>query len=149
MTLALLLLVAARCLHLDAHQKFCRYHESDLCNENIKVVEAAGLGGKKCSDLYVLLLNRGAIKLNAGGNPKEALEDLERSALLRGRPDAVVLQNLARAREANGMYAQADRDYSTAVAMTANEVSPFWIRSANVKFQLGDVKGGFDLLKRG
>lgn len=32
--------------------------------------------------------------------------------------------------------------------MTANEVNPFWLRSALVKLQLGDVQGGFDLLKR-
>ena len=32
--------------------------------------------------------------------------------------------------------------------MTANEVNPFWLRSALVKFQLGDFQGGYDLLKR-
>merc|ERR1712232_832779 len=32
--------------------------------------------------------------------------------------------------------------------MTSNEVNPFWLRSALVKLQLGDVQGGFDLLKR-
>lgn len=32
--------------------------------------------------------------------------------------------------------------------MTANEVNPFWLRSALVKLQLGDVQGGFDLMKR-
>lgn len=32
--------------------------------------------------------------------------------------------------------------------MTANEVNPFWLRSALVKYQMGDVKGGFDLFKR-
>ena len=60
----------------------------------------------------------------------------------------MILQNLARAREVNGYYSQSDRDYSLAISMTANEVSPFWLRSALVKLQLGDVQGGFDLLKR-
>lgn len=46
------------------------------------------------------------------------------------------------------MYPQADRDYAIAISMTANEVNPFWLRAALVKFQLDDVKGGFDLLKR-
>jgi len=124
-----------------------------LCEENLRSYEQqqqqAGFGGGgRCSDLYVLLLNRGAIRLN-NGMKKEALDDLERSAALRGRPDAVVLQNLARAEELNGYYTRADRDYTAAIAMTANEVNPFWLRAANVKFQLGDVQGGFDLLKRG
>lgn len=65
-----------------------------------------------------------------------------------GRPDAVVLQNLARAEEVNGLYSQSDRDYTLAISMTANEVNPFWLRSALVKLQLGDIQGGFDLLKR-
>jgi hypothetical protein len=55
---------------------------------------------------------------------------------------------LARAKEVNGFYLQADRDYGLAISMTANEVNPFWLRSSLVKFELGDVQGGFDLLKR-
>lgn len=46
------------------------------------------------------------------------------------------------------MYDLADRDYNLAISMTSNEVNPFWLRSALVKLQLGDVKGGFDLMKR-
>lgn len=65
-----------------------------------------------------------------------------------GRPDAIVLQNLARAEEVTGLYSQADRDYTLAISMTANEVNPFWLRSALVKLQLGDIQGGFDLMKR-
>uniref|UniRef100_A0A7S2URS4 Uncharacterized protein n=2 Tax=Attheya septentrionalis TaxID=420275 RepID=A0A7S2URS4_9STRA len=67
---------------------------------------------------------------------------------LRGKPDAVVLQNLARAREVNGQYSSADKDYTLAISMTSNEVSPFWLRSAMPKFQLGDLNGASDLLKR-
>lgn len=48
----------------------------------------------------------------------------------------------------NGFYKQADRDYTLAISMTANEVNPFWLRSALVKLELGDIQGGFDLLKR-
>jgi tetratricopeptide (TPR) repeat protein len=80
--------------------------------------------------------------------PKEALADLQQADLLRAQPDAIVLQNLARAKEVNGLYSQADRDYNVAISMTANEVNPFWLRSALVKFQLGDIQGGFDILKR-
>ena len=65
-----------------------------------------------------------------------------------GKPDALILQNLARARELNGYYAQSDRDYNLAISMTANEVNPFWLRSALVKLQIGDIQGGFDLFKR-
>ena len=119
----------------------------DLCRESLQSDAEAGFGQKRCSDLYVLLLNRGSLRLN-NGRPAAALEDLQQSAELRGRPDAVVLQNLARAEEINGLYAPADRDYSAAIAMTANEVTPFWLRSAMVKLQLGDVKGGYDLFKR-
>jgi len=102
---------------------------------------------KRCGDLYVLLLNRGTVRLN-NGMQKEALADLQLASDLRGRPDAIILQNLARARELNGYYSQADKDYNLAISMTANEVNPFWLRSSLVKFQLGNVKEGFDLLKR-
>ena len=106
-----------------------------------------GFGVKKCNDLYVLLLNRGSVRLN-NGQPKDALQDLQQSSILRGRPDAVIAQNLARAKEMNGLYGQADKDYTMAISMTANEVNPFWLRSAMVKLQLGDIKGGKDLLAR-
>jgi len=118
----------------------------DLCRESQKSVEEK-FGVKRCSDLYLLLLNRGTVRLN-NGMPKEALEDLQKASALRDRPDAIVLQNLARAKELNGFYSQADRDYTVAISMTANEVNPFWLRSSLVKFQLGNTKEGFDLLKR-
>lgn len=54
----------------------------DLCKENLKVVEK-GFGQRRCDDLYVLLLNRGSLRLN-NGQPKEALEDLQASNVLRG-----------------------------------------------------------------
>ena len=104
-------------------------------------------GVKKCSDLYVLHLNRGTVRLN-NGMPKEALSDLQKASVLREQPDAIILQNLARAEELNGMYSQADKNYNVAISMTANEVNPFWLRSAMVKFQLEDPKGAMDLLKR-
>ncbi|KAL7558180.1 hypothetical protein ACA910_016233 [Epithemia clementina (nom. ined.)] len=123
----------------------------DLCLENNRYVEAAlaagGAGGRKCTDLYVLLLNRGSIRLNTG-EPVLALEDLTQANALRGRPDAVILQNLARAKELNGQYASADRDYTTAILMTSNAVSPFWLRSAMVKLELGDGTSALDILKR-
>jgi tetratricopeptide (TPR) repeat protein len=119
----------------------------ELCQESLKADDAQQFGIRRCSDLYILRLNRGTVRLN-NGMVKEALDDLEQASILRERPDAIVLQNLARARELNGKYSQADRDYNLAISMTANEVNPFWLRSAMVKFQLGDVKGGYDLLKR-
>lgn len=118
-----------------------------LCKENIKETENAGFGVRKCDDLYVLFLNRGSLRLN-NGRPKEALADLQQATILRGRPDGIISQNLARAKEINGMYRQADNDYNMAISMTSNEVNPFWLKSALVKFQLGDLKGGFDMLKR-
>lgn len=118
-----------------------------LCKENLKETEGSGFGVRKCDDLYVLYLNRGCLRLN-NGQAKAALSDLQQATILRGRPDGVISQNLARAKELNGMYRQADNDYNMAISMTSNEVNPFWLRSALVKFELGDVKGGFDLLKR-
>ena len=118
----------------------------ELCNESLQTVEE-GFGKPRCSDLYLLLLNRGSLRLN-NGREKDALEDLQKAAVLRGRPDALLLQNLARAKELNGLYKSADSDYTVAISMTSNEVNPFWLRSALVKFQLGDAKGGLDLLKR-
>ena len=117
-----------------------------LCQENLKETEDA-FGVRRCDDLYILLLNRGCLRMN-NGLIKEALKDLSRASELRGKPDGVIAQNLARARELNGMYASADREYTMAISMTSNEVNPFWLRSALVKLQLGDVKGGFDLFKR-
>ena len=88
-------------------------------------------------------------------NEEDVLEDvlwaiysLPVSDPVPGKPDAVILQNLARAREVNGYYRQSDRDYNLAISMTANEVNPFWLRSALVKLEIGDIQGGFDLLKR-
>lgn len=95
----------------------------------------------------MLLLNRGSLRLN-NNRIKDALNDLSRASVLRNRPDAIIAQNLARAKELNGMYAAADKDYNLAISMTSGEVNPFWLRSALVKYQLGDIKGGFDLLKR-
>jgi tetratricopeptide (TPR) repeat protein len=123
----------------------------DLCNESIRTTttttEQMGFKPTRCSDQYLLLLNRGSLRLN-NGRVQDALLDLQRASDLRGQPDAMVLQNLARAKELNGMYLQADSDYTMAISMTSNEVNPFWLRSALVKFQLGDDQDGMDLLKR-
>lgn len=117
----------------------------DLCLESQKVEDKFGV--PRCNDAYLLYLNRGALRLN--NNMKEdALKDLETADNLRGRPDAIILQNRARARELNGLYAQADRDYDVAISMQSNEVAPFWLRAAMVKFQLGDTLGAFDLVRR-
>lgn len=117
----------------------------DLCQESLQ--QEAGIGVRQCNDLYLLYLNRGCLRLN-NGQEREALSDLQQADKLRGRPDAIVLQNLARAEELNGKYASADSHYTVAISMTANEVNPFWLRSALVKLQIGDTKGGYDLFKR-
>jgi len=119
----------------------------NLCVESRKEEEKLGI--PRCNDLYLLYLNRGSLRLNNGmAMAKEALLDLEAADSLRAKPDAVILQNLARAREVNGLYAASDRDYTVAISMTSNEVSPFWLRAALVKFQLGDTMGSFDLIRR-
>ena len=120
----------------------------ELCKESSADAAAQGFGVKKCTDLYILLLNRGTVRLNTPGRKEEALADLRQANNLRERPDAVILQNLARAEEINGYYSMADKNYNLAISMTANEVNPFWLRSAMVKLQVGDLQGGRDLLKR-
>jgi tetratricopeptide (TPR) repeat protein len=50
------------------------------------------------ADLATLHLNRGAVLLASGGE-RAALEDLEKAQRLRGRPDAVLLQNLGLAHD--------------------------------------------------
>lgn len=117
-----------------------------LCEENLKQTEVQ-FGVKKCDDLYLILLNRGSVRLN-NDMPKEALTDLQKANTIRGRPDATILQNLARAQEINSFYKQSDTSYTTAISMTAGEVIPFWLRSSMVKYQLGDTSGAMDLLKR-
>ena len=114
----------------------------ELCKENQKEEEKFGVA--RCNDLYLLYLNRGSLRLN-NKMPKEALVDLENADRLRAKPDAIILQNRARARELNGLYAAADRDYAVAISMTSNEVSPFWLRSSLVKVQTGDIIGAFDI----
>jgi tetratricopeptide (TPR) repeat protein len=124
-----------------------------LCQESIEqqqqlYPDGNTFGMKRCSDLYVLLLNRGCLRLNTG-QYHDALLDLQQAEQLRGAPDPIILQNLARAYEYNGNYAKADYDYTLAISMSnSNEVNPFWIRSAMVKFQLGSIQSGLDLLKR-
>jgi len=120
-----------------------------LCEENIKQVGEGedSFGKPKCKDLYLILLNRGSVRLN-NDMPKEALVDLRKSNAIRGRPDATILQNLARAEEVNALYSQSDRSYTTAISMTANEVNPIWLRSSMVKYQIGDMTSAMDLMKR-
>lgn len=103
--------------------------------------------GRTCDDLYILYLNRGALRLN-DHREQPALADLVKSNTLRARPDAVLLQNLARAYELNNMYSQAADSYATAISMTANTVNPFWLRASMVDFQLGKIQSGYDLLQR-
>jgi len=128
----------------DADQTYTK--AINLCEENLKEAEES-FGIKRCDDLYLLLLNRGSVRLN-NGMSKEALTDLQKANTLRARPDAVILQNLARAQELNSFYAQSDKSYTTAISMTANEVNPFWLRSSMVKYQLNDINGAMDLMKR-
>jgi tetratricopeptide (TPR) repeat protein len=61
-----------------------------LCEESLKQTEDT-FGTRRCDDLYLILLNRGSVRLN-NDMPKEALSDLTKSYTLRGRPDATVLQ---------------------------------------------------------
>eukprot|EP00535_Pseudo-nitzschia_heimii_P000275 CAMPEP_0197186826 /NCGR_PEP_ID=MMETSP1423-20130617/14655_1 /TAXON_ID=476441 /ORGANISM="Pseudo-nitzschia heimii, Strain UNC1101" /LENGTH=426 /DNA_ID=CAMNT_0042638241 /DNA_START=161 /DNA_END=1442 /DNA_ORIENTATION=- len=131
---------------VDADNNYSRAIE--LCKESSADAAAQGFGVKKCTDLYVLLLNRGSVRLNTPGRKNEALVDLRQANNLREQPDAMVLQNLARAEEMNGFYSMADKNYNLAISMTANEVNPFWLRSAMVKLQIGDLRGGRDLLNR-
>jgi tetratricopeptide (TPR) repeat protein len=144
----------------------------NLCEENLRIAEQSP-GTRRCDDLYLLLLNRGSVRLN-NNQAKDALADLQRSNALRARPDAIILQNLARAQgkrpdlihqvlvkmlcaltlfvlhkiELNAQYSLSDKSYTTAISMTANEVNPFWIRSSMVKYQLGDISGAMDLMRR-
>lgn len=67
----------------------------DLCEENLKQVDGSSFGTRRCDDLYLILLNRGSVRLN-NDMPKEALLDLTKSSTLRARPDATILQNLVR-----------------------------------------------------
>lgn len=128
----------------------------DLCSINRKETEGI-FGVPKCDDLYLLYLNRGCLRMNMKTTDEtnnrrkqllNALQDIEIAAELRSKPDAIVLQNRARARELNQMFDRADRDYVTAISMTGNEVAPFWLRASMVKFQLGDQIGSLDLLRR-
>jgi len=119
----------------------------EMCIENNRLQEEKPGVNSRCTDIYLFYLNRGALRLN-NNMPKEALDDLEKADLFRAQPDAIVLQNRARARELNGLYDAADRDYTVAISMTSSEVNPFWLRAALVKFQIGDFGGFRDLTRR-
>lgn len=66
-----------------------------LCEESLEQTEGT-FGTRRCDDLYLILLNRGSVRLN-NNMPREALSDLTKSNAIRGRPDATILQNLVRA----------------------------------------------------
>jgi tetratricopeptide (TPR) repeat protein len=129
----------------DADESYSR--SIGLCQKQLEELGDQTFGVRRCDDLYLLLLNRGSVRLN-NGMAREALQDLEQADRLRGKPDAVILQNRARARELNSLYSGADRDYTVAISMTSNEVAPFWLRSGLVKFQLGERLGAMDLIRR-
>ena len=120
----------------------------DLANAEGSYAKAIELCSTiECPDAYLLYLNRGALRIN-NDNLANGLTDLQQAAALKIRPDAILLQNLARAEELNGLYKQADKDYSGAIQMTARDVAPFWLRSALVKVQLGETGGAWDLFQR-
>jgi tetratricopeptide (TPR) repeat protein len=73
-----------------------------LCEDNLRIVEKSP-GTRRCEDLYLLLLNRGSVRLN-NDNAREALVDLQRSNTLRARPDSIILQNLARAQGEDSLW---------------------------------------------
>jgi len=122
-----------------------------LCELDLE--QEKSFGDAKCNDLSVLFLNRGSVRLNSQ-MPKEALADIDRAVVIRGKPDAVLAQNRARARELNGLFTEADKDYNAALTMTTNPgakdggVSPFWLRAALVKFELGDYRDAYELMLR-
>eukprot|EP00588_Corethron_pennatum_P008388 CAMPEP_0194289572 /NCGR_PEP_ID=MMETSP0169-20130528/39328_1 /TAXON_ID=218684 /ORGANISM="Corethron pennatum, Strain L29A3" /LENGTH=367 /DNA_ID=CAMNT_0039036887 /DNA_START=67 /DNA_END=1170 /DNA_ORIENTATION=- len=121
----------------------------NLCRSNLASIPEDSFGKRKCDGMYLIMLNRGALRLNDGRTDvSEALSDLRAAERLRGRPDFVILQNLARAEEISGLYGAADRNYATAISMTSNEVVPFWLRAGMVKMELGDQIGAFDLVRR-
>ena len=121
-----------------------------LCNESLlqRGSESSELFSSSCKrDLYLFYLNRGTVRLN-NKRPKEALDDLNQAVALRGRPDAILIQNRARANEMNGYYTDADTDYTMAISMTSNEVTPLWLRAALVKFELGNIQQAWELALR-
>jgi len=118
-----------------------------LCLESRKTNQEEQFGVPRCNDLYLLLLNRGTVRMN-NQQAEAALKDLELANEFRGVPDALILSNKARALELNGLYAQSNEDYNIAISMTSNDVTPFWLRSALIKYQLGDYKGAVDLTNR-
>lgn len=108
------------------------------------------LGAKPCDDLYILYLNRGSLRLN-NGQYAAALSDLELADQYRGKLDATILQNRARARELTFDYKGADKDYTLSIQMAGSnpkEIAPFWLRGALVKFQLGESIGALELVRR-
>jgi len=121
----------------------------NLCKSNLASIPEDSFGKRKCDGMYLIMLNRGALRLNDGrSSTAAALSDLRAAERLRGRPDAVILQNLARAEEISGLYGAADRNYATAISMTSSEVVPFWLRAGMVKMELGDQIGALEIVRR-
>jgi len=118
----------------------------DLCVKNARRLETSSQV-RPCTDLYVLYLNRGSIRVN-NKRAADAVQDLQQATLQRSRPDALISQNLARAYEYTQDFANAAREYNAAIRLTSNEVNPFWLRASLVQFQLGNLQDCLDLLKR-
>lgn len=127
--------------------ELCKIKEQQIKDN----VDNRMFGIKGCDDLYVLYLNRGTTRLALDTTPtvkKDALEDIEKAALLRGQPDVLVYQNRARGRELNGLYTLADSDYDVAISMSKDGVAPYWLRAALVKFQLNRYTEALSLIRR-
>ena len=102
----------------------CTYGWSNLGNTQIALGDLANAEGSyakaielcftiECPDAYLLYLNRGALrKKKAIPRMVSPISNKRRYSI---RPDAILLQNLARADELNGWYKQADIDYSGAI----------------------------------
>eukprot|EP00614_Pseudopedinella_elastica_P030979 CAMPEP_0172630864 /NCGR_PEP_ID=MMETSP1068-20121228/175923_1 /TAXON_ID=35684 /ORGANISM="Pseudopedinella elastica, Strain CCMP716" /LENGTH=351 /DNA_ID=CAMNT_0013441835 /DNA_START=109 /DNA_END=1164 /DNA_ORIENTATION=- len=86
-------------------------------------------------DRWLLFLNRATARLALGGDPGACVDDLNKAAALRQRPELVIASNRAQAYERLGNYAMAISDYGSAVGLKPQDPQPFWLRYAACLFE--------------
>jgi len=101
----------------------------------VKVSSQPGAMYEGLPDRWLLFLNRGTTRLALNRDPQKCVDDFDQAAVLRNKPETLVVQNRAQAYERLGSYNLALGDYANAVALKSQEVQPFWLRYAGVLFE--------------
>jgi tetratricopeptide (TPR) repeat protein len=117
-------------------------------NSAIRVSSRPGASYDGLPDRWLYYLNRGTTRLALNRDPQKSVDDFDKAAVLRQRPEVLIAQNRAQAYERLGKYNLALGDYSNAVALRSRDVQPFWLRYAAVLYQNERDASALEVLRR-